>query len=174
MVTEQWDMVSFECGVVSVVTRQDQLLRVCFETTEDVALAVVRRYYPDAEKVSHGYTKTVLSQLTEFFQGTRGEFDLALCNESLSAFAIRTHEELVKVPLGDVISYGDLAVRAGSPGAARAVGRVMASNPFPLVVPCHRVLNANGKVGQYSAAYGTTTKTWLLDFERNLVSGLKT
>ena len=174
MVAEQWDMVSFECGSVAVVTRQDQLVRVCFEISPDAAVAAVRRYCPDAERVSQGYPQTVLSQLAEFFQGTRDEFDLALCNESLSAFAIKTHKELMKVSLGAVISYGELASRAGSPGAARAVGGVMSSNPFPLVVPCHRVVNTNGRVGQYSGAHGTSTKTWLLNFERNLASGLKT
>jgi len=174
MVAEQWDMVSFECGSVAVVTRQNQLLRVCFEISQDAALAAVRRYCPDAERVTQGYPRTVLSQLAEFFQGIRDEFDLALCNESLSAFAIKTHEALMKVPLGTVISYGELASRAGSPGAARAVGGVMSSNPFPLVVPCHRVVNANGRVGQYSGAHGTSTKSWLLDFEKNLAAGLKT
>ena len=174
MDSEQWDMVSFECGSVAVVTRQDQLVRVCFEISPDAAVAAVRRYCPDAERVSQGYPLTVLSQLAEFFQGTRDEFNLALCNESLSAFAIKTHKELVKVPLGSVVSYGELASRAGSPGAARAVGGVMSSNPFPLVVPCHRVVNTNGRVGQYSGAHGTSTKSWLLDFESNLVAGLKT
>jgi methylated-DNA-[protein]-cysteine S-methyltransferase len=174
MVAEQWDMVSFECGTVAVVTRQNQLVRVCFEISQDAAVAAVRHYCPDAERVSQGYPQTVLLQMAEFFQGTRDEFELALCNESLSAFAIKTHKELMKVSLGSVISYGELASRAGSPGAARAVGGVMSSNPFPLVVPCHRVVNANGRVGQYSGAHGTSTKSWLLDFESNLVSGLKT
>jgi methylated-DNA-[protein]-cysteine S-methyltransferase len=174
MVAEQWDMVSFKCGTVAVVTRQNQLVRVCFEISQDAAVAAVRRYCPDAERLSQGYPQTVLLQMAEFFQGTRDEFELALCNESLSAFAIKTHEELMKVPLGSVISYGELASRAGSPGAARAVGGVMSSNPFPLVVPCHRVVNANGMVGQYSGAHGTSTKSWLLDFEKNLATGLKT
>ena len=174
MDSEQWDMVSFECGSVAVVTRQNWLLRVCFEISQEAAVAAVKRDCPDAERVSHGYPQTVLLQLAEFFQGTRDEFDLALCTESLSAFALKTHEELMKVPLGSVVSYGELASRTGSPGAARAVGGVMSSNPFPLVVPCHRVVNADGRVGQYSGAHGTSTKTWLLDFERNLVAGMKT
>jgi methylated-DNA-[protein]-cysteine S-methyltransferase len=172
MAAEQWDMVSFESGTVAVVTRQNQLVRVCFEISQDTALAAVSRYCPAAERVSRGYPQTVLSQLAEYFQGTRDEFEVALCNESLSAFAIKTHEALRKVPLGAVISYGELASRAGSPGAARAVGGVMSSNPFPLIVPCHRVVNANGTVGQYSGAQGSSTKSWLLVFERNLAAGL--
>ena len=72
MVTEQWDMVSFECGSVAVVTRQNRLLRVCFEISPDAAEAAVRRDCPDAERVSQGYPQTVLLQLAEFFQEKTG------------------------------------------------------------------------------------------------------
>ncbi len=170
MASEEWDMVSFECGVVAVVTRQEFLVRVCFETSIDAAAAVIKNDYPDAVRVSVGYTQVVLTQLKEFFRGLRRDFNLKLCNDSLSDFAIKVHQELLKVPLGTVVSYGELASRAGSPGAARAVGSVMAANPFPLVVPCHRVLKADGKVGQYSGAHGGVTKTWLLDFENRLAA----
>ena len=172
MASEEWDMVSFECGVVAVVTRQESLIRVCFVTSVDAAAAAVKNDYPDAVQVTEGYTQVVLKQLKEFFKGLRRDFNLNLCNDSLSDFAIKVHQELMKVSLGTVVSYGELASKAGSPGAARAVGSVMAANPFPLIVPCHRVLKADGKVGQYSGAHGGATKTWLLDFENRLAADL--
>lgn len=165
MASEVWDMVSFKCGVVAIVTRQDLLIRICFENSRDEAAVAVRNSFPNAVRVAQGYPQVVILQLTEFFQGIRCEFDLALCNDALSAFAIRVQKELLQVPAGSVISYGELASRAGSPGAARAVGGAMSANPFPLVVPCHRVVNADGRTGRYSAARGAFTKTWLLDFE---------
>jgi len=67
-----------------------------------------------------------------------------------------------------VISYRDLARSAGSACAARAVGRVMSTNPFPLIVPCHRVVNADGRLGQYSGGAGKETKARLIAFERGL------
>ncbi len=166
MASEVWTMVSFECGVVAIVTRQDRLVRICFASSRDDAVAAVRSFCPGAVQTTRGYPHVVVSQLTEFFQGTRREFDLALCNDSLTNFAIRVQNELLQVPAGSVISYGELASRAGSPGAARAVGGAMAANPFPLIVPCHRVVNADGRPGRYSAARGALTKVWLLDFER--------
>lgn len=172
MASKEWDMVSFECGVVAVVTRQEMLVKVIFVTSTDEAATAVKNDYPDAVQVSQGYTQVVLAQLKEYFNGLRLDFNLNLCNDSLSDFAIKVHQELLKVPLGAVVSYGELASLAGSPRAARAVGSVMAANPFPLVVPCHRVLKADGKVGQYSGAHGGVTKTWLLDFENRLVAGL--
>jgi methylated-DNA-[protein]-cysteine S-methyltransferase len=66
---------------------------------------------------------------------------------------------------GKTISYGDLAARAGSPGAARAVGSVMASNRFPIVIPCHRVIAAAGKLGGFSAPCGIDLKARLLALE---------
>lgn len=71
----------------------------------------------------------------------------------------------LQVPLGAVVSYGQLAELAGHPEASRAVGQVMAANPIPLLVPCHRVVRSNGRLGQYSAGDGATTKAWLLDHE---------
>jgi len=70
-----------------------------------------------------------------------------------------------KVPYGQTISYGQLALRAGVPGAARAVGTCMAQNPLPLIVPCHRVTRTGGEIGPYSAPGGTATKRRLLAME---------
>jgi methylated-DNA-[protein]-cysteine S-methyltransferase len=72
---------------------------------------------------------------------------------------------LLEVPSGATISYGELAKAVGSPGAARAVGRAMGANPFPLIVPCHRVLAAGGKAGGFSAHGGVATKERLLALE---------
>ena len=70
-----------------------------------------------------------------------------------------------RIPWGETRSYGDLATECGSPGAARAVGSVMAKNRYPLIVPCHRVLAAGGDIGGYSAADGLVMKRRLLAAE---------
>jgi methylated-DNA-[protein]-cysteine S-methyltransferase len=70
------------------------------------------------------------------------------------------------VPAGETITYGEIAARLGDPHAARAVGRAMGANPFPIVVPCHRVLGANGRMGGFSAAGGVEAKARLLSIER--------
>ena len=69
---------------------------------------------------------------------------------------------LDNVPSGSLITYGELALAAGSPGSSRAVGSALSSNPWPLVVPCHRVVRSNGHIGQYSAGSGIFTKRSLL------------
>ena len=81
------------------------------------------------------------------------------------AFHHTVLETLCDVPLGETITYGDLAEAAGNPRAARAVGAAMRANPIPVFVPCHRVLPSSGGLGNYSGAGGPDTKAWLLAHE---------
>ncbi|CAM2056568.1 Methylated-DNA--protein-cysteine methyltransferase [Desulfovibrionales bacterium] len=91
--------------------------------------------------------------------------ELPLAWEGLPAFTRRVLERLrADFSSGQTVRYGELAARCGSPGAARAVGQVMATNPWPLVVPCHRVLPASGRVGHFSGA-GQAMKIFLLELE---------
>jgi methylated-DNA-[protein]-cysteine S-methyltransferase len=84
----------------------------------------------------------------------------------VTPFSVRVYEAARRVPPGCTVSYGELARAAGSPGAARAVGRAMATNPFPIVIPCHRVLASGGKAGGFSAYGGVATKDRLLAIEK--------
>lgn len=170
MPNELWDMLTCEHGSVALVAREDRLVRVCFEASAEDATAAVRRLYPEAGHASNSCITRGLDQLAEFFLGKRREFTVLLAVNDLSEFIRSVQRELLKVPYGDVVTYCELATRAGSPRAARAVGRVMSSNPFPLLVPCHRVVNADGTIGQYSGARGSVTKAWLIDFERGVVT----
>jgi len=88
-------------------------------------------------------------------------------------FEKRVREQLASIGYGRTISYGELAEAAGKPRAARAVGSIMARNPLPLVIPCHRVLGAKGKLGGYSAPSGLTMKSRLLNLEKGDTAGAR-
>lgn len=105
-------------------------------------------------------------QLQEYFRGERHFFSVPLDFGTISPFCRQVLNDLSQVPLGTTVTYGELAARCGRPGAARAVGRAMALNPFPVIVPCHRVVGAGGRLTGYSGGEGIGTKLWLLDFER--------
>lgn len=90
---------------------------------------------------------------------------VALDYSRCSPFYRRVYEIARTIPAGQTCTYGALAARAGRPGAARAVGQAMARNPFPLVVPCHRVTGAQGRAGGFSAHGGVSTKFRLLRIE---------
>jgi len=166
MSAKQWDMLSFELGTVALVVSGEHLNRIYFTRSPEEALLKVSNHCPDAKQGSHPLFDKVFAQLEEYFRGGRRTFDVKLDDADLSLFTRKVHKALRDVPYGSVISYRDLARSAGSAGAARAVGRVMSTNPFPLIIPCHRVVNADGSLGQYSGGFGKETKAKLIDFEK--------
>ena len=91
--------------------------------------------------------------------------DVPLALDHLTPFGRRVVAACRRIPWGQTRSYGELAAECGSPGAARAVGSVMAKNRYPLIVPCHRVLAAGGELGGYSAPDGLKMKRRLLAME---------
>jgi methylated-DNA-[protein]-cysteine S-methyltransferase len=80
-------------------------------------------------------------------------------------FHRRVYEVTRSIPPGETLTYGEVAARLGEPGAARAVGRALGRNPFPIVVPCHRIVAAGGRTGGFSARGGVLTKVRLLEIE---------
>jgi methylated-DNA-[protein]-cysteine S-methyltransferase len=105
----------------------------------------------------------VVSQLTEYFAGQRQRFELPLALEG-TPFQQRVWRELQDIPYGVTISYGQLAARIGQPTASRAVGLANGSNPLAIVIPCHRVIGANGTLTGYGG--GLPIKERLLALER--------
>jgi methylated-DNA-[protein]-cysteine S-methyltransferase len=109
---------------------------------------------------------TCATKLLRYCSGEREDFvGVVLDMSALSKFDARMYELLRSVGWGTTITYGALAARAGAPGAARAVGAAMSTNPWPVIVPCHRVLPATGQVGGFSAYGGSETKHALLELE---------
>lgn len=101
-------------------------------------------------------------ELEEYFSGRRKSFSVPICMQG-TAFQMRVWAELVKIPYGETISYGELAGRVGNARACRAVGQANHVNPIPIIVPCHRVLSANGRLTGYAG--GTQIKRRLLEIE---------
>ena len=102
------------------------------------------------------------TQLREYFAGERTDFDLPLAPAG-SDFQRRVWDELRRIGHGEVVDYGGLGMRVGRPGAARAVGRANATNPIPIVIPCHRVIGADGTLTGYAG--GLDAKLALLRLE---------
>jgi methylated-DNA-[protein]-cysteine S-methyltransferase len=106
-------------------------------------------------------------QLHAYFAGERHTFALPL-RPAGTEFEVDVWEELRRIPYGETLSYGELADRIGNPGAARAVGRANACNPIPIIVPCHRVIGADGSLTGFGG--GLDTKRRLLDLERGALA----
>jgi methylated-DNA-[protein]-cysteine S-methyltransferase len=108
-------------------------------------------------------------QFEAYFNGDLTEFELALAPRG-SDFQCRVWSALCDIPYGITISYGELAQRIGNPNASRAVGLANGANPLAIVVPCHRVIGANGSLTGYGG--GLPTKKFLLDLERRHVAAV--
>ncbi len=109
-------------------------------------------------------------QIDAYLAGAATTFEMPLDLSGLSPFAQRVLQVLQTVPHGATVTYQELARLAGSPGAARAVGGVMAANPLPIIIPCHRVVTASGGLGGYSGGEGVASKRWLLEHEGALAA----
>ena len=111
----------------------------------------------------HPVLVATVTQLREYFAGERYDFDLPLAPRG-TAFQLMAWRALRSIPYAVTVSYGEQARRLGDPKKTRAVGAANGQNPIPIVIPCHRVVGADGKLVGFGG--GLATKAWLLDHER--------
>ncbi len=178
---EQTTIEAFETdlGWMAIAWREDALEGIVFghasRRNAGIALArSLRMLQPHGRLAGEGllsdaphWVKEFVDDLQRFAEGESVDFsDVPLALDHLTPFAYRVVAACRRIRWGQTRTYGDLANECGAPGAARAVGTVMAKNRFPLVVPCHRVLAAGGALGGYSAPDGLSMKRRLLAMEQ--------
>lgn len=149
-----WIAVS-EQGLAAIEWSQDQAGFSAYLTRR-----FKRPVQPDFEKAA-----PALHQLDEYLRGARKAFDLPIDWSLLRPFQQRVLQIVFAIPYSQTRTYGDIAHEIGNPRAARAVGRANATNPMPLVIPCHRVIGGDGKLHGYGGGNGLPTKEWLLQLE---------
>ena len=113
------------------------------------------------------FLRTLQEQITAYFEGDCVQFsrDVPLVLDGFSSFGISVLTACRAIEFGQTISYSDLAKKSARPNASRAVGSTLAKNPLPLIIPCHRVIRSNGKLGGFSAPGGVTLKKRMLELE---------
>ncbi len=139
------------------------------ESSEALTRARVLRRLPSARPAAPpAEVKRVIDAIGSLLRGEPAALDAApLDMHGVPPFHQRVYEAARRIPPGATLSYGAVAARAGAPGAARAVGQALGKNPFAILVPCHRVLAAGGKLGGFTANGGLDTKRRLLGLERS-------
>jgi len=128
----------------------------------------LRRRHPDVPEASPPpEVQRAIDDIVALLLGEPRDLSYVVLDmRGIPAFRRRLYAALRTVPVGRTITYGDLAVRIGDGCTARDVGEAMGRNPFPIIVPCHRVLAANGKMGGFSAPGGIATKLRMLNIEQ--------
>jgi len=145
-----------EIGILKIVADDLNLLEVIFLDEQDGN--------PSPNEV----TDLAVSQLSEYFQGKRKEFDLPLGPQG-TEFQQKVWKELTKIPFGTSLSYLDMAHRLGDPKAIRAAASANGKNPISIIIPCHRVIGSDGSLTGYAG--GLHRKEWLLRHENHPIYG---
>lgn len=158
-------------GHVGLVAGPDGLRRVLLpERTAAAARRGVLTEFPDAA-ADDELLPDLARALVRYFAGEAVDFDVPLDFAAAGPFARRVWDACRRIGYGRTSTYAALARAAGRPGAARAVGGAMGRNPFPIIVPCHRVLRSDGGLGGYSGPLGIGFKRRLLDLEAAAAAG---
>jgi methylated-DNA-[protein]-cysteine S-methyltransferase len=143
------------------------------EAGEEETLARMLHRFPAAgETPPPPVVQRAVERIVALLRGEASDLSsVALDMNGVPEFHRRVYDAARTIPPGETLSYGDIARRVGAPGAARAVGQALGRNPFPIVVPCHRVLAAGGKIGGFSAQGGVATKRRMLAIESAWING---
>jgi methylated-DNA-[protein]-cysteine S-methyltransferase len=155
------DRIESPIGPLTVVERDDRLCLLHFGKTTGLR-AIVSRWYPEEKPLSEG-TSATRTVLRRYFDGDLRVLDSVQVELNGTPFQQRVWNALRAIPAGSTLSYSELARRVGAQAAVRAVGAANGANPVALVVPCHRVIGANGTLVGYGG--GLPRKRWLLAHE---------
>lgn len=138
------------------------------ERDEAAARKRLERRFPEADETeAEGFVAEAVAGIRALFDGEKRDLSyLPVALDSVSAFNRKVYEVALAIPHGETLTYGEVAQRIGEPGAARAVGVALGQNPWPIIVPCHRVLAAGGKTGGFSAEGGVEIKLRILTIEK--------
>ena len=131
--------------------------------------AYLRRFKCAVEQ-NPSKVKPYAKELGEYLKGRRREFTFPIDWSSLRPFQQKTLKVVYAIPYGEISTYAEVAVKIEYPRAYRAVGRANATNPMPIVIPCHRVIGKDGKLHGYGGGNGLATKEWLLKFEGAVIA----
>jgi methylated-DNA-[protein]-cysteine S-methyltransferase len=164
-----YDLADSPVGQLLVAASERGLCRISFDPEPERELEELARAFGTRVLRSARGVDEARRELDEYFEGRRRGFDLAVDLTPVPAFQRDVLEELVRVPYGNVETYGGLARRIGRPRAARAVGGALNRNPIPIVVPCHRIVGSSGSLVGYGG--GLERKRALLGLEGAVLPG---
>ena len=165
IIEQKYRLVETKLGMLAYIARRGKLIKLITPGSKLLQKATIRDM--GLGEYDSDLLPELADKLAEYFEGSAVSFNDISCDlTSLSAFAQRVLSATREIPFGTVVSYKEIADMIGSPKAARAVGRALASNPIPIVIPCHRVIRSDGQIGGYSGSNDVRLKRKLLRLER--------
>ena len=140
--------------VVECKNKKMKIKKIYLPTGRKKMLQRIKKDCPEIERAPRELSGRLKRTIVALYQGKKQKFSRSMLDVSnLTPFTKKVLLQASRIPRGQVVSYSSLAAKAGYPRAARAVGRIMACNPFPIVIPCHRVINSDGSWGGFSGGW---------------------
>jgi O-6-methylguanine DNA methyltransferase len=152
-------------GSILIGVSEKGVVAIHIGNSEEKFISQLERRFKACVLHSQERIAEVVRQLHEYFAGQRSAFELELFLDDLTPFQRQVLLTTLEIPHGQITNYGEIARQLGKAHAARAVGQALARNPLPIVIPCHRVLGADGSLHGYTAGRGLETKVKLLELE---------
>lgn len=150
-------------GVIGLAAGEKGLRRLDFVKNEAIFVERLFDRYGDRPILRSDDLDDVRRAMDRYFAGKRLDFDVRVDLSDVSGFSRKVLRETARIPVGKMLTYTEVAARAGNPRASRAAGNALHHNPVAIVVPCHRVLRSDGSLGGYGG--GLHVKEWLLEHE---------
>ena len=151
-------------GTIGLAAGEAGLCRLDYVKSEQHFLERILDAFGDRPVVRTEKLDPARRELDQYFAGKRLDFELKVdWSTVLSGFARKVLQATARIPAGQVLSYGDVAAKAGNPRASRAAGNALHANPVAIIVPCHRIVRSDGSLGGYGG--GVPNKVWLLEHE---------
>lgn len=140
-------------------------------TLAEARARIAERFPHVKQRAPDDVAADAIARIVALLSGERADLStIPLDMRGVPAFHVKVYDLARTIPPGETLPYGEVAARVGSPGAARAVGQALGRNPFAIVVPCHRVLGAKGKIGGFTATGGVDTKRRMLSIEQAMAA----
>ncbi|HOJ38125.1 MAG TPA: methylated-DNA--[protein]-cysteine S-methyltransferase [Ignavibacteriales bacterium] len=139
-------------------------LEIFYENNQIEKIDFINSFDNDFNKSSNNFENEIYQQFYEYFKGLRKSFTLPIKIEGTD-FQKSVYNELLKIPYAKQVSYKDIAIIIGCPKGFRAVGNANNKNKIPIIIPCHRVINSDGKIGGYAG--GVEIKNYLINLEKS-------
>jgi methylated-DNA-[protein]-cysteine S-methyltransferase len=157
-------------GEIWVAVSEDGLVALEFPSSREKFTESLQKQRGAKVEFAPEQVRQVVEQLLEYASGQRREFTFPIDWSVLNKFQRKALRLTFEIPYGETRTYKEIATDLGNPRAARAVGRAEATNPMPIVLPCHRVVGSDGKLHGYGGGQGLLTKEWLLKMEKALIA----
>jgi methylated-DNA-[protein]-cysteine S-methyltransferase len=157
-------------GDIWLAVSENGLVAVEYPAVQPDFSVYLEKRYGGAIEFAPEKVQDALTQLREYAAGQRRIFDMPIDWSVLNTFQQKALKITFAIPYGETRTYKEIAMELGNAHAARAVGRAQATNPMPIVLPCHRVVGSDGKLHGYGAGDGMSTKAWLLKLEKAIIA----